>query len=397
MASTLMGVAPAPIRVLMLSHYFAQHRGGIEAVAAALGRELGSRGFRVTWLASGPTTPEVQPHYRQHSLAATEFAERRLSIPYPILRPSAWRRIFREAAQHDVIVAHDALYMTAALGSLAARVWRKPLLIIQHVAFVPFRSAFLRALMRVSNRCIAAPVLRGADQVVFISQLTQQQFSRIRWRRAPLLVFNGVDTATFWPPRDGSQMQSERQALNLPAPAPIVLFVGRFVEKKGLHIVEQMARLRGDLLFAFAGRGALDPRQWRLPNVRVYSELSGAGLAALYRASDVLLLPSVGEGFPLVVQEALACGLAVICGRDTACADELAAPMLTGVEVDLGDPAATAQQFCAALSQVLRRPHTAAERRARAEFAKARYSWQTSGERYAQILTALCDSRMVSR
>jgi glycosyltransferase involved in cell wall biosynthesis len=382
-----MDAAARPTRVLMLSHYFAQHRGGIEAVAAALARQLAARGFQVSWLATGEVTaPAEGIGYQRVALAASAAAQRVLPIPYPILLPSAWRRIWRESSAHDVILAHDALYMTSILGALAALWQRKPLVVVQHVAFVPFRSAVLRRLMRLANRCIAVPLLRGADQVIFISQLTLQHFVHVGWRHAPVLVFNGVDTEVFRPAGSDAEVQRERRELALPPQGPVVVFVGRFVEKKGLHALEHLARLRGDLLFAFAGHGAHDPSRWRLPNVRVYSELSGASLAALYRAGDVLVLPSVGEGFPLVVQEALACGLAVVCGSDTARADPRAAPLLTGVDVDPSDPAATAARLDAALTRLLQGPATHASRSARAEFARANYSWSAAGERYAQIL-----------
>jgi starch synthase len=391
MACTLMGDQTLPVRVLMLSHYFAERRGGIEAVAAALARQLTERGFQVLWLASGdPTSTPEGIDYLLGTLPASSIAERMLGIPYPILRSSAWRKIYRESARHDVILIHDTLYMTSILGYLAARARRKPLVIVQHVAFVPFTRALLRGLMRVANRLITVPLLRSADQVVFISQLTLQHFAHIRWRRAPLLIFNGVDTTAFRPPADSAQVVDERRKLDLPAQAPVALFVGRFVEKKGLRVLEQLARLRADMLFVCAGHGPLDPRGWQLSNVRVYSGLYGAELAALYRASNVLVLPSVGEGFPLVVQEGLACGIAVVCGRDTASADERATPLLDSVAVDPRDPLATAGRFAAELRRLQECAWRQAERRQRAEFARASYSWSASGARYADILQRLC-------
>lgn len=385
-----MPVADRPLRVLMLSHYFAHRRGGIEAVAAALGRELTLLGFQVRWLATGGVIDGAGLEYQCDSLAAGSSAEKLLAIPYPLLRPSAWRRIYREAARHDVILVHDAVYMTSLAGYFAARAHRKPLVVVQHVGFVPFQSALLRTLMRVANRCIAMPLLRGADRVIFISELTRSYFADVPWRRAPLLIFNGVDTDIFSPLPDSVRQESERRALELPAVGPVILFVGRFVEKKGLLALEYVARQRSDALFAFAGSGPIDPGRWGLPNVRVYSGLTGARLAALYRASDVLVLPSVGEGFPLVIQEALACGLAVICGSDTVCADRRAQALLRGVAVDLHNPAATAGRLLAELNPLLARSCLQAERRERAEFARANYSWAATGASYAQTLRGLC-------
>jgi len=372
--------------LLMLSHYFEDQRGGIEIVAAALARELTSLGFAIVWLGTGVDANQCAgTGYRKRSLAASSVAEKVLGIPYPVLLPSAWRTIFRETARSEIVLVHDALYMTSLIGWLSARLHRKPLVIVQHVGFVPFRSALLRALMQLANRLVAAPLLHRADRAIFISELTMKQFAGVRWRREPTLVFNGVDTSIYSPP-SASEIERARQALGLPQNVPVALFVGRFVEKKGLQVLEGVARTRGDVMFAFAGRGSLDPRRWGLPNVLVYSDLSGPTLAPLYHASDLLLLPSTGEGFPLVVQEALACGLPIICGNDTAHADSGAAGFLTGVVVDLARTHETARRVSEALTQTLARRWTEVDRRERFEFVRERYSWATSARRYAGIL-----------
>src|SRR5579862_9042245 len=94
--------ASRPPRLLMLSHYFEERRGGIELVAAALARELGSRGFPMVWLAtSGSVSDGESARCRKGALHASSIAEKLLKIPYPILLPSAWRTIFREAARSD--------------------------------------------------------------------------------------------------------------------------------------------------------------------------------------------------------------------------------------------------------------------------------------------------------
>ncbi len=129
---------------------------------------------------------------------------------------------------------------------------------------------------------------------------------------------------------------------------------------------------------------------WHLPNVRVCSGLSGAAVGLPLSGQRLLVLPSVGEGFPLVVQEALACGLAIICGSDTATADALATPFLTGIQIEISDPETTAARLLAELTPLLGRGSLPAERRERAAFARTRYSWAASGARYADLLRRLC-------
>lgn len=379
-------VTPPALRLLMLSHYFAEHRGGIEIVAGALADGLAQRDIDVVWAATGEGGPTKQAGARRLALAAWNGVERSLGIPYPVLFPSAWLKIFAAAAHADVVVAHDALYLTSVVGFLAAR-WRgRPFLAIQHIGIVPYRNPLLSALMTAANQLIARPILSRADQTVFISELTLRHFEKLCWRRPPLLIFNGVDTDMFRPPANPAEASSARERFALPAAGPIALFVGRFVEKKGLPLLQRVASANPDIAFVCAGWGPLDPSAWRIPNVRVFTSLEGESLAALYRACDALILPSVGEGFPLVIQEALASGLPVVCGAETAQADIEAAPFLAGVAFEPSNPQSTAEAFSAALRRALATPKDAT---ARASFARARYDRGRVAERYAELARTL--------
>ncbi len=382
-----------PLKLLMLSHYFEEHRGGIEIVADALARALASLNFDVTWLATGPSNKVANSNRRRISLSASNGAESILKLPYPILFPSAWRVIFGEAKAADIVLVHDALYMTSVIAYIAAHVHHKPFVVVQHIGLVPYQNPFLRTLMIAANHIVAVPILRRASKVIFISQLTMSYFAKLRLREPPALIFNGVDTDVFFPFSDTTEIEETRRDLHLPGDVSIALFVGRFVEKKGLRVLEELARSRSDLFFAFAGWGALDPAKWELPNVRVYTSLSGPSLASLYRASDVLLLPSVGEGFPLVLQEALACGLPIICRSDTARADPRASPFLSGIDVDLDDPKRTASVLSEEMTRLLTHPMTPADRLKQFEFVKTNYSWAVSSSHYARLLRSLIASR----
>jgi glycosyltransferase involved in cell wall biosynthesis len=272
---------------------------------------------------------------------------------------------------------------------LFARQLRKPVVIAQHVGIVPYNNPLFHMMMSLANTIVVRPMLARADQVAFFSEITARYFSGISFRRTPKLMFTGVDTETFYPVR--SEQKSELRAkLGLPSNRPVALFVGRFVEKKGLHILSRMARLRPDIVWAFAGWGHLNPRDWDLSNVMVFSDLAGPSIAPLYQASDLFVLPSKGEGFPLVIQEALACGLPVVCTAETAGADAAVSAFLSPVPLDEQNPDGTALAFCEEIDRALIRDGSGANSSAeRFQFVSQRYCWRATATEYLELIRSV--------
>jgi glycosyltransferase involved in cell wall biosynthesis len=158
------------------------------------------------------------------------------------------------------------------------------------------------------------------------------------------------------------------------------------VEKKGLSVVRRLADMRPDLRFVLAGRGPINPGSWALTNVTDVGTQSQEELAELYRRADCLLLPSVGEGYPLVIQEAMSSGLPVICAHPCDRADPDAAAWLRGVKIDLRDPTASARRCSAAIDEVLKAPPY---RMAVAAYAANRYSWPAVAQELVDYMNAL--------
>jgi glycosyltransferase involved in cell wall biosynthesis len=384
-------VEAEPMKILMTSHYFASHNGGIEIVAEELFRGLAASGQQVVWLAGDATLPPNPiAGSRAVSVRVFNFVEEKIGLPFPVPTLGALRKINSEVRDADVLILHDCLYLSNILAFLIARFRGVPTIIVQHIGFVPYSSPVLSTAMRFSNAAVTRPMLSRTAQVVFISETTKKFFGPLRFRRSPEIVFNGVDTELYRTLRGAETKASLRHEYDLPVDSRVILFVGRFVEKKGLRAMERMVKLRPSWTWAFAGWGPLDPRSWKAANVRVLSNLRGPSMAALYRACDLLVLPSTGEGFPLVVQEALASGLTVVCGAETLGADPAMSALVRGVPVYPDDNDRTAREFISAIDDALDSGSASItkseERRA---FALSRYRWHHAAERYLEIASRL--------
>ena len=137
------------------------------------------------------------------SPASRPEAERRgarARHPFPLWSPGALRRLAAAVRQADVVHIHDCLYLPSLVAYAAARLARRPVLVTQHIGMVPYRSRILRGLMSLAYRLLGRQVLRGASQVIFVSEVVRRYFSSfVRFRAAPALVPNGVDRALFHP------------------------------------------------------------------------------------------------------------------------------------------------------------------------------------------------------
>ena len=352
------------MRILTVSHFFESHGGGLERVAGHLHRQFAALGHSAEWAASG----EPGEIAGAVPLPCVNPTEALTGLPMPIPGPRALASLWRAVGRADALVIHDALYCTSITALAMGRLRRKRVVLIQHIAAIPFASRLLRGVMRLANWLVTRPMLAAADEVVFISATVRADLLGEPPRRSCHLVFNGVDGAVF---------REDGEKAELPGEGRHVLFAGRFVEKKGLAVLRALAAMRGDCSFLLAGGGPIDPAGWGLANVHVLGMQSAEQLAGLYRAADLLLLPSVGEGYPLVIQEAMACGLPVVCGEPANRADPGAAAWLRGVPIDLADPQASARACAAAIDAL---HPDAGERAAMAAYAARLYSWRAMAQ-----------------
>ena len=359
--------------ILLVSHYFPPHVGGIETIVWNEAEHLALFGHDVTVLSTAVgETAGVDRHpdgYTVVRIRTWNGVEEITKVPFPVVAPSSIRTFLKLVRAADVVHIHDILYITSWIASVCCLIFRKPLVLTQHVGLIDHPSKLVTAVETVVYIIAGRWIVRVSDQILYYNSQVRTFLQRLGAGEDKLtFVPNGVDTETFYPV-DAEKKQGLRDELGLPGDAVLALFVGRFVPKKGYDILLGIRPSRYHLVFAGGEPSASE---------RACTEAIFLGcrtsrqLADVYRACDIFVLPSRSEGFPLSIQEAMASGLAVITSDD---------PGYDVYEFDrehvvLLQP--SAESVSAALEDVAADDEKrAAMARYSDQFARARFHWTT--------------------
>jgi glycosyltransferase involved in cell wall biosynthesis len=336
------------MRIALVTHYMPPHTGGVEQVAALLARSYADAGHDVTWIACAtPLRPggSIEDRVRHIRIADANLLERRFAMPYPLIGPAGWRAISQVVRDADVAHVHDCLYPT----SIAATRQRTPYIVTQHVAMVSFGGGVIDPFLRGAYETVGRAVLRRARHVAFVSESVRDWFTgHVASDLRASLIPNAVDTSLFRLSR-GAERDAARAAFKIPRDAAVVLFAGRLVPKKNVRaLVESLASSGSHLLVVGDGpeREALTALGDRVTHV---ARLPHERMPEAFAAADVFALPSVGEGLPLSLIEALASGLPCVVSDDTAFAS------LAGCDAVIRAPLTALR---AAITQALAAPPT---------------------------------------
>jgi len=156
-------------------------------------------------------------------------------------------------------------------------------------------------------------------------------------RRARARVVYTLSSAS--PPAEEAQVQAVRARHGLDGRKAVV-YAGKLSLGKGgpvfLRAAERVAQTRPDTVFLIAG--AVPPEQRPVADVRWLGRVEHEAMPALYRAADLVVLPSVGpEALSRVPLEAAAAGRPTVGARAGGIPEEILDGE-TGLLVKRGDP-----------------------------------------------------------
>jgi glycosyltransferase involved in cell wall biosynthesis len=252
--------------------------------------------------------------------------------------------------------------------------------------------------------------LRGGDVPGFVPEIVWQHWLLTSLRRRVLrsaraIVANDAGLARLSALADPFPVKvipngvDSRFFIPRPEPKPgggptLALFAGRFHRQKNLpFFLGQLARLRAGApngwRLALVGdgeeRASLDEcvRRLGLADITTWHgwQKDKARLLDLYQQADVVVNPSLYEGMPNVVLEAMACGVPVVASAVPG-NDSLVRSGETGFLFPLGD----GEALCAALREIREKPAFArtlgqnGRRRVEADF-----SWEQVARSYLEL------------
>jgi glycosyltransferase involved in cell wall biosynthesis len=378
-------------KILMIIGLFYPCIGGAEQECQKIAKKLAEEGHQISILTQyrdGLAASDVVdgiPVYRKikgwHLYELTYM----LSVFILLLR---YRRSF------DVIICFG-LYLFVAPAVIFSRLAGKK--IIVRLESGGDTGDLLHA-ARLRNGSFVLACARRADFLIALSDQIKQELQERGFPRKRILrISNSVDTALFCP--------APHTPHNSP---PIISYIGRLKKEKGVEVLLQaLHRLQGTtprLQAVIVGDGeqrtclqALAVEYKLSDQVTFTGELPGASsVIPYYQQSQAIVMPSYSEGMPLVLLEAMACGVPVIASRVGGIPDVLGMPLTiepeaggywlaeSGLLVDPGDAEALSAAVLRLVTDNGLRQALARKGRENA----AAYSLERVVEQYQQLFSA---------
>ena len=211
-------------------------------------------------------------------------------------------------------MVHGQSTTTGIVGFLAKKLLKKP-----YVVYERGSEVYLPWLFKTP---ISKLVLRRADVVIALTEDMKTEMQKI-YSRDVAVIPNGIDLESY---EDLPTKEASRQRLALNNNDKIILFVGTLRPVKGLkYLIQAMNMVRQKdtkarlMLIGYGEeRQSLEGLVKELDlgdRVTFVGKVPNEKVPEYMAASDIFVLPSLSEGFPVVILEAMASGLPIVATK----------------------------------------------------------------------------------
>ncbi|MDR9457403.1 MAG: glycosyltransferase family 4 protein [Salegentibacter sp.] len=252
----------------------------------------------------------------------------------PLMDAKAVWKLYNYFKKEKPLIVHTHTPKAGIVGMLAAKLAGVPLR-LHTVAGLPLMETtgnkrklldFVEKLTyKLATRVY--PNSRGLEEIILKEGFAEEEKLKVLGKGSS----NGIDTSYFDPSNFSEEDKINiRQELNIPENDLIFIFIGRLVSEKGINeLVAAFKRLQErkpelSLLLVGPFEEELDPISEESKEIienhpKIYTTGYQADVRPYLAVSDVLAFPSYREGFPNVVMQAGAMGLASIVSDINGC------------------------------------------------------------------------------
>jgi len=305
------------LRILQVTAYYPPHVGGLEGHVEALSRKLVEAGHEVVVYTSN--VPRLK---RTEVVSGVQI--RRFSCLFSPLGNPVTPGLFCKLLANedfDVVHTHIHYHMCSTLTALSNVFKKRPLVLTVHGLMLGYHG-WRRGLELVFNRTVGWWTLRTVDRVIVLTPTLADMVEGLGARRERTAVIPGwIEPLSIGSPVDATGFRTGHGL----AGKKVILFAGRLLPAKGLsYLIEAVGQTEtrptvaiiGDEAPGYAGcRESLMQQVKRSgleEQVLFLGRFAREDLEAAYEAADLFVLPSLGEGLPLALIEAMAHGKCVL-------------------------------------------------------------------------------------
>jgi len=307
--------------------------------------------------------------------------------------PLTFWRLVRHLRRGQYTILHTFLYQADILGRLAGKAARVPIIVSSLRCSYRWLKPWHHRVDRWTSYL--------TDRITAVSEATRLFAIREEGIRPELVVTlrNGINLERFCSVFKESARRLIRSELSIPEDTIVLTIIGRLHPQKGHSVLfdalEDLTDLPAPWHLLVVGDGPLRrPLEQRVLqsklNLRVIFTGLRSDIPEILAASDVFVFPSLYEGLPNAVLEAMAMGLPIIAS-DADGIPELVLEGLTGRLVPCGDCDALRSGLVEAIQhpELRRRWGEAGRRRVVEEFSLATMLKELH-ELYATLLNERC-------